>query len=405
MTKFLCCTLLLLDISVKWTVQETLPPKYLHYDPITSHRLMCDQCPPGTYVKQHCTASAKTECAPCPDQSYADEWNNNEKCHYCNVVCKELQYEKIKCTSTGNRVCECVEGRYLKLEFCLKHAACPPGVGVVQKGTPESDTICERCPEGHFSNDTSSKAACQMHTNCSALSLKLMQKGDSTHDNVCQGEESDKLDQQCGIDVTLCEEAFFRFIVPKKLSLSSPWLNTLMDSLPGMKISLENRERIKQKSSLQDQTFLLLKLWKEQNKDHNTVKNIAQGIDLCENSVLKHIGHLNITLEQLNILMDNLPGKPVGREETEQIFSMCKSTEPVLKLLNLWRINNKDRDTIKSLTLGLKHLKSYHFPKTTIQGFRKVVKFLHSLTMYKLYQKLFLEMLGNQVHLVKMRRG
>ncbi|XP_070605352.1 tumor necrosis factor receptor superfamily member 11B [Erythrolamprus reginae] len=399
MTKLLCCTLLLLDISVKWTLQETLPPKYLHYDPITSRQLMCDQCPPGTYVKQHCTTSAKTECAPCPDQSYTDEWNNNEKCHYCNVVCKELQYEKIQCTSTGNRACECVEGRYLNLEFCLKHTACPPGFGVVQKGTPESDTVCERCPEGYFSNDTSSKAACQTHTNCSAL----VQKGDSTHDNVCQGEDTDKLDQQCDIDVTLCEEAFFRFIVPKKLP--STWLNTLMDSLPGAKINLENREIIKLKSTLQDQTFQLLKLWKQQNKEHITVKNIVRGIDLCENGVLKHIDHLNITLEELNILMENLPGKNVGREETEQIFRMCKSTQPVLKLLNLWRIKNKDQDTTKSLMFGLKHLKSYHFPKTTIQSFRKVVKFLHSLTMYKLYQKLFLEMLGNQIHLVKMRRG
>ncbi|XP_026545353.1 tumor necrosis factor receptor superfamily member 11B [Notechis scutatus] len=403
MTKLLYCTLLLLDISVKWTVQESLPPKYLHYDPITSRQLMCDQCPPGTYVKQHCTASAKTECARCPDQSYADEWNNNERCHYCNVICKELQYEKIKCTSTGNRVCECVEGRYLNIEFCLRHTACPPGFGVVQKGTPESDTVCERCPEGYFSKETSPKAACQMHTNCSALSLRLVQKGDSTHDNVCQRADSDEPDQQCGIDVTLCEEAFFRFIVPRKLS--STWLNTLMDSLPGEKINLENRERIKQKSSLQDQTFQLLKLWKEQNKDHSTVKNIVQGISLCENSVLKHIDHLNITLEHLNILIENLPGKRVGREETEQIFRMCKSTEPILKLLNLWRIQNKDQDTIKSLMFGLKHLKTYRFPKTTIQGFRKVVKFLHSLTMHKLYQNLFLEMVGNQVHLVKMRRG
>ncbi|KAG8133903.1 hypothetical protein E2320_011644 [Naja naja] len=321
-------TLLLLNISVKWTVQESLPPKYLHYDPITSHQLMCDQCPPGTFVKQHCTASAKTECAHCPDQSYTDEWNDEEECNYCNVVCKELQYEKIKCTSTGNRVCECVEGRYLNIEFCLRHTACPPGFGVVKKG---------------------------------------------------------------------------RFIVPKKLS--STWLNTLMDSLPGEKINLENREQIKQKSNLQDQTFQLLKLWKEQNKDHSTVKNIVQGINLCENNVLKHIDHLNITLEHLNILLENLPGKNVGREEMEQIFRMCKSTEPILKLLNLWRIKNKDQDTIKSLMFGLKHLKSYRFPKTTIQSFRKVVKFLHSLTMQKLYQNLFLEMVGNQVHLVKMRRG
>ncbi|KAH0617475.1 hypothetical protein JD844_015759 [Phrynosoma platyrhinos] len=390
----------MLNIFVKWTVQETLPPKYLYYDPTTSHQLMCDQCPPGTYVKQHCTASSKTECAPCPDQYYADDWNSNEECQYCNVVCKELQYEKVECSSTKNRVCECIEGRHLELEFCLKHTACPPGFGVVQQGTPERDTVCESCPKGYFSNETSSKAACQQHTNCSALGFKMVQRGDATCDNVCQGERTDKSDQQCEIDITLCEEAFFRFAVPTKLTPS--WLNTLKDSLPGLKVNAETIEKIKQRHSTQEQTFQLLKLWKQKNKGR---KNIIQGMDLCENTILKHIGHLNITSEQLNVLMDNLPGKKVGREEIEHTLSMCKSTHQILKLLNLWRIKNRDQDTIKGLTYGLKHLKAYHFPMTTIQGLRKVVKYLHSLTMHKLYQKLLLEILGNQIPLVKVRRG
>ncbi|XP_042317549.1 tumor necrosis factor receptor superfamily member 11B [Sceloporus undulatus] len=400
MNKFLYCTLVLLNIVVKWTIQETLPPKYLHYDPTTSRQLICDQCPPGTYVKQHCTTSSKTECAPCPDQYYADDWNSNEECQYCNVVCKELQYEKVECSSTKNRVCECIEGRHLELEFCLKHTACPPGFGVVQQGTPERDTVCESCPEGYFSNETSSEAACQQHTNCSALGVKIMRKGDATCDNVCQGERTDKSDQQCEIDITLCEEAFFRFAVPTKLTPS--WLNTLKESLPGIKVNAETVKKIKQRHSTQEQTFQLLKLWKQKNKGR---KNIIQGMDLCENTILKHIGHLNITSEQLNILMENLPGKKVGKEEIEHILRMCKSTDQVLKLLNLWRIKNRDQDTMKGLSYGLKHLKAYRFPMTTIQGLRKVVKYLHSLTMHKLYQKLLLEILGNQIPLGKVRRG
>ncbi|KAJ7338083.1 hypothetical protein JRQ81_010637 [Phrynocephalus forsythii] len=400
MDMFLYCTLVLLGIYVKWTVQETIPPKYFHYDPTSSRPLMCDQCPPGTYVKEHCTALSKTECAPCPDESYADDWNSNDECQYCNTVCKELQYEKVECSSRENRVCECIEGRYLELEFCLKHTACPPGFGVIQQGTPERDTICERCPEGYFSNETSPKAVCQKHTNCSALDLKMVRKGDVTRDNVCQGEKSGKVDQQCEIDVTLCEEAFFRFAVPTKLK--SNWLDILRDGLPGVKVSEDAIEKIKEKHSSQEQTYQLLKLWKQQNKDS---KNIYRGIDLCENTVLKHLGHLNITSEQLHILMGNLPGKKVGREEIEHALRMCKSTDQILKLLSLWRTKNRDQDTIKGLTYGLKHLKTYHFPKTTTQGLRKVIKFLHSLTMYKLYQKLYNEMLGNQMHLVKVRRG
>ncbi|XP_060099263.1 tumor necrosis factor receptor superfamily member 11B [Heteronotia binoei] len=390
MNKFLCCTLVLLDISVKWTVQETIAaPKHPYYDRRTRRRLMCDQCPAGTYVKKPCTATSPTECAPCPEGHYEDDWNFDDECYYCSEFCRELQFEVQKCTSTQKRICQCVEGRYFELEYCARHTKCPPGFGVVEKGTPWADTVCERCPEGYFSSEFSSTELCQ--------SIQAW-RGDTKQD-VWQGEKANKSIQQCGIDVSLCEEAFFRFAVPTKLT--PDWLNSLTGSLPGKNVSAEALEKIKQRHSPQEQTFQLLKLWKQQNKDHSMVMKITQDIDLCENSVSKQIGHLNITAEQLNMLMENLPGDKVGKEETERIMKVCQSTEQIPKLLSLWRIKNRDQDSIKGLMYGVKHLKAYHFPKTTIQGLRKVVKSLRSTTMQKLYQKLFSEMLGNQAHLVK----
>lgn len=67
----------------------------------------------------------------------------------------------------------------------------------------------------------------------------------------------------------------FRFAVPTHVTPN--WLNILADSLPGTKVSTENIERIKQRHSPQEQTFHLLKLWKQQNKEQDMVKKIIQG--------------------------------------------------------------------------------------------------------------------------------
>lgn len=67
----------------------------------------------------------------------------------------------------------------------------------------------------------------------------------------------------------------FRFAVPTQLTPN--WLNIVADSLPGTKVSAESIERIKQRHSSQEQTFQLLKLWKQQNKEQDMVKKIIQG--------------------------------------------------------------------------------------------------------------------------------
>lgn len=83
---------------------------------------------------------------------------------------------------------------FLPVEVIYNWMHCFP----VSTGTPESDTVCKRCPEGFFSNVTSSKAACQKHTNCSSLGFKIALKGNAVRDNVCQ-ENTDTSPQKCGI--------------------------------------------------------------------------------------------------------------------------------------------------------------------------------------------------------------
>ena len=94
------------------------------------------------------------------------------------------------------------------------------------------------------------------------------------------------------LDMTLCEEAFFRFAVPTKLTPN--WLSVLVDNLPGTKVNAESVERIKQRHNSREQTFQLLKLWKHQNKDQDMVKKIIQGMVAWTKQLKQKSEHLLI---------------------------------------------------------------------------------------------------------------
>ncbi|KAM4704925.1 tumor necrosis factor receptor superfamily member 11B [Rhinophrynus dorsalis] len=370
MYKIISCTLMVL-VNMSFS-SEDYAPKYSHYDPITSLHLLCDQCPPGTYVKQDCTEDENTKCAPCPFHHFTDRWSSNKECYFCSTVCKELQYVKQECNSTHHRVCECMEGHYLELEFCLPHTKCSPGFGVVQLGTPESDTVCERCSKGLFSNEASSTATCQKHTDCKKLGLKVAQKGNAEHDSECQP-STEESTPYCEIDITLCEEALFRSTTDLPATL-------LVQRLPGTVITSQQMEWIKQKQDPQEQAFQIFKLWKNQNQD--LVRHLLKDIDLCEKGVLKHIGHLNMSMKHLTDLMQSLPGKKIGKEDIENIMKLCDRPRQILKLLSLWRIKN-GKNTIKSLNL----LKTKQLPKKLRRRMKKLEQFLNSVYEEKMEQK------------------
>lgn len=57
-------------------------------------------------------------------------------------------------------------------------------------GTPESDTVCEKCPQGFFSSVTSAAEPCQPHKDCSQLGLKTLRPGTATHDVQCESQHT-----------------------------------------------------------------------------------------------------------------------------------------------------------------------------------------------------------------------
>uniref|UniRef100_A0A8C1XWZ1 TNFR-Cys domain-containing protein n=1 Tax=Cyprinus carpio TaxID=7962 RepID=A0A8C1XWZ1_CYPCA len=104
---------------------------YSYLDPVTSKVLLCDQCPPGTAVKRHCSTEEPTVCAPCPEKCFAEQWHWGDSCQHCTSVCKERQIVQRECNSTHDRLCECIPGYHLVVEFCVRHTACSPGFGVI----------------------------------------------------------------------------------------------------------------------------------------------------------------------------------------------------------------------------------------------------------------------------------
>nr|BAF62126.1 tumor necrosis factor receptor superfamily, member 6b [Triakis scyllium] len=217
---FKCVISILLIENVRSFWLETVKPTYKRRDAITGQMVTCEQCPPGTFVKEHCTSIQPTMCERCPDLHYTQYWNYLQKCRYCNVFCVDYQYEKHQCNSTHNRVCECQPGYYLEFEFCLKQSSCPYGAGVIKMGTPYSDTNCEPCSHGYFSPSVSSSEPCFIHTNCTKEGLEVNVPGNQYHDTLCTSckkyDASGILDDSA---LSPCNEAIIQFVAYQKIPL------------------------------------------------------------------------------------------------------------------------------------------------------------------------------------------
>ncbi|KAG8569078.1 hypothetical protein GDO81_014253 [Engystomops pustulosus] len=120
---------------------------------------MCDK---GSFVKAHCNAEfTSSVCVICADDTYMDHPNGLTECFRCrdcdsgsNLVVKE------KCTSSSNTICECKAGHFCQNEdcdFCQQYKSCQPGEYVKAPGTKRTDTVCEKCPPRHFSNESNAK--------------------------------------------------------------------------------------------------------------------------------------------------------------------------------------------------------------------------------------------------------
>ncbi|XP_053565589.1 tumor necrosis factor receptor superfamily member 21 [Bombina bombina] len=159
--------------------------KYHHSDPESKTELICDKCPAGTYVSQHCTESALRVCSSCPNDTFTKHENGIDRCHACRSPCEQPFIEKTPCTALSDRECTCQSGQYVLNGTCTSHTVCRVGWGVRKKGSETEDVRCKICTRGTFSHVPSTVMRCKTHTNCSELGLVVLRPGTNKRDNVC----------------------------------------------------------------------------------------------------------------------------------------------------------------------------------------------------------------------------
>ncbi|XP_067250856.1 tumor necrosis factor receptor superfamily member 14 isoform X4 [Chanodichthys erythropterus] len=157
----------------------------------------CPMCDSGKKVHKHCDDNTSTTCESCLVMTYTDTPNGLTKCLPC-LICDASNGLRVKqeCTLISNTACEPLPGYHCidlhsNCPKAKKHSTCSPGQYVNQtelpgstsehasvladavhmnegltgverhKGTEFSDTVCDDCPAGSYSNGT----ICKLHTN------------------------------------------------------------------------------------------------------------------------------------------------------------------------------------------------------------------------------------------------
>ncbi|KAL2763609.1 tumor necrosis factor receptor superfamily member 5 isoform 1 precursor [Daubentonia madagascariensis] len=149
----------------------------------------CSLCQPGEKLVDECTDVIDTKCRPCGNGEFLDTWNRERYCHQHKHCDHNLGLRvQTQGTSQTDTTCTCEEGLHCTsaaCESCIPHSPCSPGFGVKRIGTGISDTVCEPCPVGFFSNVSSAFEKCRPWTSCDIKDLIEVQAGTDKADALC----------------------------------------------------------------------------------------------------------------------------------------------------------------------------------------------------------------------------
>uniref|UniRef100_UPI00358F2850 tumor necrosis factor receptor superfamily member 22-like n=1 Tax=Myxine glutinosa TaxID=7769 RepID=UPI00358F2850 len=102
----------------------------------------CRQCPPGFDLGEECHGPGQNStCYPCRIGYFMKLNNYLRKCQPCQECYNDF-VEKAACTTTSNRECRCMSGKYHDGEICLNCTRCTNNQITQQECTESTDTIC-----------------------------------------------------------------------------------------------------------------------------------------------------------------------------------------------------------------------------------------------------------------------
>ncbi|KAM7006454.1 tumor necrosis factor receptor superfamily member 18 [Tautogolabrus adspersus] len=150
----------------------------------------CDLCPPGEFVKEHCSEHQQTVCSPCAKGYYSDQYHIFDTCEECQS-CQEYAQ---KCSPTTNAKCSCRPGFLCSNNVCSKceEDKCVMGekpnrtVKAMGKRLVEYSYRCEpSCSDTEYFEVK--EKICKPRTKCSLFGLSERFPGNITHNSVCAG--------------------------------------------------------------------------------------------------------------------------------------------------------------------------------------------------------------------------
>ncbi|XP_063050978.1 hematopoietic death receptor isoform X5 [Engraulis encrasicolus] len=110
--------------------------------------LCCLKCPPGTYVKEHCSGTLEEgTCEACDYDTYTEHENGLTQCLSC-TKCPPDQVPTKTCSRTSDTECQCREGTFClpdhACEVCKKCSKCKEDEFEKKRCTSTSNTICDK---------------------------------------------------------------------------------------------------------------------------------------------------------------------------------------------------------------------------------------------------------------------
>ncbi|KAF7645742.1 hypothetical protein LDENG_00199030 [Lucifuga dentata] len=143
------------------------PEEYL----TASNGQCCPMCHEGTVVKKDCEPDSGTQCVSCESGTFMNKANGLNKCFPCTscdrgldanqrIIVGDGLFAKRSCNPKNDVICDVLNGHYCisfneetGCSLAEKHKRCTPGQRIKEAGTRKSDTVCEDCQPGHFSQD------------------------------------------------------------------------------------------------------------------------------------------------------------------------------------------------------------------------------------------------------------
>ncbi|KAM4562759.1 tumor necrosis factor receptor superfamily member 5 [Odontesthes bonariensis] len=179
-----------LRLLFTWSVLIAVAAAQLHCDPVTQYEKdgqCCDMCSPGNKMLPHSTCTVPA-CEACGKNEYQDKYTKDDKCKLQRYCDPNKNYEVAVHKSTETKTtCMCKQGFHCSSRDCMtcvQDSACGPGFQVQLKGNQTHDTVCQECPHGTYSNESSRDGVCKKWTECEA-GYHVEQSGTDISDNQC----------------------------------------------------------------------------------------------------------------------------------------------------------------------------------------------------------------------------